>query len=129
MTRSIVSNIISVEYFKEHLYTPFFIIVRGIPFVLILITNILLIDGLIKNSRRKQEMTSDSAERMRIKTETSVTRTVMTVIAVYLICMVPNRILVGLLHAGVVADEGNIIYYSLQILEHLKFSVNVIIYK
>lgn len=128
MTRPIVSNIISVEYFKEHLYTTYFIIVRGIPFVIILITNILLIDGLIKNSRRKQKMTSDSAERLRIKTETSVTRTVMTVIAVYLICMIPSRILVGLLHARVVTDEGNIIYYSLQILEHLNFSVNFIIY-
>ena len=35
-------------------------------------------------------MTSDSAERLRIKRETSVTRTVMIVIAVYLICMVPK---------------------------------------
>ena len=32
MTRPIVSNIISVEYFKEHLYTPYFIIVRGIRY-------------------------------------------------------------------------------------------------
>jgi hypothetical protein len=39
-----------------------FIIVRGIPFIIILITNIFLIDGLIKKSRRKKEMTSDSAE-------------------------------------------------------------------
>jgi hypothetical protein len=53
VTRHIVSNIISVEYFKEHLYTPYFIIVRGITFVIILITNIFLSDGLIKNSRRK----------------------------------------------------------------------------
>ena len=43
MTRPIVSNIISVEYSKEHLYTPYFIIFRGIPFVIILIANILLI--------------------------------------------------------------------------------------
>ena len=124
MTRLIVSNIISVEFCNEHLYTPYFIIVRGIPCVIILITNIFLIDGLTRNSRRKQEMTSDSAERMRIKTETSVTRTVMIVIAVYLICMVPNRILLGLRHARVVAN----VYYSLTILEHLNVSVNVIIY-
>ena len=74
MTRLIVSNIISVEYFKEHLYTPYFIIVQEIPFVIILITNIFLIEGLIENSRRKREMTSDSAERLRKKTETSVTK-------------------------------------------------------
>jgi len=128
MTRPIVSNIISVEYFKEHLYTSYFIIVRGIPFVIILITNILLIDGLIKNSRWKHEMTSDSAEGLRIKTETSVTRTVMIVIALYLICMAPNRILHGLRHVRVVADEGKTIYYSLQILEYLNVSANVIIY-
>ena len=128
MTRIIVSNIISVEYFKEHLYTPYFIIVHEIPCVIILITNIILIDGLIKTSRRKQEMTSDSAERMRIKTETSVTRTVTIVIAVYLICMVPNRIWLGLGHAQVVPDEDNIIYYSITIIEHLNFSVNFIIY-
>lgn len=30
MTRPIVSNFISVEYFKEHLYTPYCIIARGI---------------------------------------------------------------------------------------------------
>ena len=66
MTRPIVSNIISVEYFKETLHTQYFIIVRGIPFVIILITHILL-DGLMKNSKRKQEMTPDSAERLRIK--------------------------------------------------------------
>ena len=128
MTRAIVSNIISVEYYKEHLYLPYFIIVRGIPFIIILITNIFLIDGLIKKSRRKKEMTSDSAERLGIKTEISVTRTVMIVIAVYLIFMVPNRIMFGLRHARVVADEGIIIYYCLTILEHLHFSVNVIIY-
>jgi hypothetical protein len=74
VTRLIVSNIISVEYYKEHLYTPYFIIVRGIPFVIILTTNNFLIDGLNENSRRKQEMTSDSTERLRIKTETSVTK-------------------------------------------------------
>ena len=128
MTRLIVSNIISVEYFNEYLYTPYFIIVRGFPCVIILIINIFLIDGLIKNSRRKQEMTSDNAERIRIKTETSVTRTVTIIIAVYLICMVPNRILLGLGQARVVANEGNIIYYSLIILEHLNVSANVIIY-
>jgi hypothetical protein len=32
MTRLIVSNIISVEYFKEHLYTPYFIIVQEIRY-------------------------------------------------------------------------------------------------
>ena len=128
MTRPIVSNIISVEYFKEHLYKPYFIIVRGIPFVMILITNMFLINGLIRKSRRKQEMTSDSVERLRIKTETYVTRTVMIVIAVYLIFMVPNRIMFGLRHVRVVADERIIIYYCLTILEHLHFSVNVIIY-
>jgi hypothetical protein len=128
MTRPIVSNIISVEYFKEHLYTPYFIIVRGIPFVMILITNMFLINGLIRKSRRKQEMTSDSVERLRIKTETYATRTVMIVIAVYLILMVPNRIMFGLRQVRVVADEGKLIYYCLTILEHLHFSVNVIIY-
>jgi hypothetical protein len=128
MTRPIVSNIISVEYFKEHLYTPYFIIVRGIPFVMILITNMFLINGLIRKSRRKQEMTSDSVERLRIKTETYVTRTVMIVIAVYLILLVPNRIMFGLRQVRVVADEGKLIYYCLTILEHLHFSVNVIIY-
>ena len=128
MTRPIVSNIISVEYFKEHLYKPYFIIVRGIPFVMILITNMFLINGLIRKSRRKQEMTSDSVERLRIKTETYVTRTVMIVIAVYLIFMVPNRIMFGLRQVRVVADEGKLIYYCLTILEHLHFSVNVIIY-
>jgi hypothetical protein len=59
MTHPIVSNIISIEYFKEHLYTAYFIIVPEIPFVIILITNIFLIDGLNKKSWRKQEMTSD----------------------------------------------------------------------
>ena len=68
MTRLIVSNIISVEYFKEHLYTPYFIIVQEIPFVIILITNIFLIEGLIENSRQKQEMKAKE------KTETSVTK-------------------------------------------------------
>ena len=53
VTRHVVSNIISVEYFKEHLHTPYVIIVRGIPFIIILITNIFFSDGLIKNSRRK----------------------------------------------------------------------------
>ena len=128
MTRPIVSNIISVEYFKEHLYTPYFIIVRGIPFVMILITNMFLINGLIRKSRRKQEMTSNTVERLRIKTETYATRTVMIVIAVYLILMVPNRIMFGLRQVRVVADEGKLIYYCLTILEHLHFSVNVIIY-
>jgi hypothetical protein len=50
MTHPIVSNIISIEYFKEHLYTAYFIIVPEIPFVIILITNIFLIDGLNKKS-------------------------------------------------------------------------------
>jgi hypothetical protein len=39
VTRPIVSNIISVEYSKEHLYTPYFIIVRGIPFAITLTGN------------------------------------------------------------------------------------------
>ena len=109
MTRLIVSNIISAEYFKEHLHTPYFIIVQEIPFVIILITNIFLIEGLIENSRRKQEMTSDSAERLMKKQKHPLPKTVMIVTVVYLICMVPNRIMVRLLFARVVVNESNII--------------------
>ena len=39
VTRPIVSNIISVEYFKEHLYTPYLIIVRDISLAIILTGN------------------------------------------------------------------------------------------
>ena len=54
-------------------------------------------------------MTSDSAERLMKKQKHPLPKTVMIVTVVYLICMVPNRIMVGLLFARVVVNESNII--------------------
>jgi hypothetical protein len=52
LSRSIISKLTSVAYFEAYFYVPYFLIVRGVPFVVILVTNILVIRGLLK----KQQM-------------------------------------------------------------------------
>jgi hypothetical protein len=49
LSRSIISKLTSVAYFEAYFYVPYFLIVGGVPFVVILVTNILVIRGLLKN--------------------------------------------------------------------------------
>jgi hypothetical protein len=58
LSRSIISKLTSVAYFEAYFYVPYFLIVRGVPFVVILVTNILVIRGLLKNSKCLMEITS-----------------------------------------------------------------------
>jgi hypothetical protein len=128
LSRSIISKLTSVAYFEAYFYVPYFLIVRGVPFVVILVTNILVIRGLLKNRKCLMEMTSQSLDKERIRTETTITRTVVGVTSVFFICMVPSRIAHGLMRAGLFVDNNSTTILLITALEMVNFSVNIIIY-
>ena len=129
LSRSVISKLTSVAYFEKYFYVAYFFIVRGVPFVVILVTNILVIRGLLKNSKRLMKMTSQSLDKERMKTETVITRTVVGVTSVFFICMVPTRIIHGLMSAGLFfVGKNSITILLITALEMVNFSVNIIIY-
>ncbi|VDI47475.1 Hypothetical predicted protein [Mytilus galloprovincialis] len=50
-------------------------------------------------------MTNEKLERERMRQEVAITRMVMTVTSVYFVCMVPGRLLAGVMKAGLLRDE------------------------
>ncbi|VDI52865.1 Hypothetical predicted protein, partial [Mytilus galloprovincialis] len=77
----------------RYLYVPYYILVRGIPFTVILVTNILLARELIKTNRLLTTMTNAKVEQERMRQAAAITKMVMTVTSVYFVCMVPGRLL------------------------------------
>ena len=121
LSRSVISKLISVAYFEAYFYVPYFLIVREV-------TNILVIRGLLKNSKCLMGMTSQSLDKERIKTETAITRTVVGATSVFFICMVPSRITHGLMRAELFVGKNSITILLITALEMVNFSVNIIIY-
>ncbi|XP_071120322.1 QRFP-like peptide receptor [Mytilus edulis] len=115
-------------FYDKYLYVPYYILIRGIPFSVILVTNILLVCGLVKNNQILSKMTNEKLERERMRQEVAITRMVMTVTSVYFVCMVPGRLLAGVIKAGLLRDERQYIYLIVTYLELSNFSVNTIIY-
>jgi hypothetical protein len=73
------------------------------------------------------EITSQSSDKERIKTETAITRTVVGVTSVFFICMVPSRITHGIMRAGLFVDKSSITILLIAALEMVNCSVNIII--
>jgi len=128
MTRPVVTKVISVAFFNANVFAAYFVVVRIFPFVIILITNILLVHTLMTNTKQMIQMTSQSVDIHRLKVETAIARTVIAVTTVYFICMVPGAIILGLLRAGVFVDKYSIAFCVISGLEILYFAVNFVIY-
>lgn len=116
----LVMKVISVAYFNANVFAAYFVVVRIFPFIIILITNILLVHTLMTNTKQMIQMTSQSVDLQRLKVETAISRTVIAVTTVYFICMVPGAIILGLLRAGVFDDKYSI---SFCVISALKFCI------
>lgn len=128
IARYVLSERYGFIYFKAYFYLSYYIIVRGIPFVIILVANILMIRGLIQSGKRLKTMATDDCRKIRIKAEANITKTVVVLTSVYFLCMIPGRILVGIMYAGVFEDKTDAIFYVQTVLEIFNFSVNIVIY-
>ncbi|CAG2250896.1 unnamed protein product [Mytilus edulis] len=117
-----------VAFVDRYLYVPYYILIRGIPFTVILVTNILLARELIKTNRLLTTMINAKVERERMRQEAAITKMVMTVTSVYFVCMVPGRLLAGIMKDGLLQNERSLVYLTITYLELFNFSVNTIIY-
>lgn len=66
-------------------------------------------------------MTNKMSEKERIRQEAAITRMVMAVTSVDFICMVPGRLLLGVLKAVLLCNERQMIYSILTYLELSNF--------
>ncbi|VDI23944.1 Hypothetical predicted protein [Mytilus galloprovincialis] len=111
-----------------YMYVTYNILIRGIPFTVILVTNILLARELIKTNRFLTVMFNPKVEQERMRQEAAITKMVMTVTSVYFVCMVPGRLLAGIMKNYLLQNELSLFFSTITYLELFNFSVNTIIY-
>ncbi|CAC5365038.1 unnamed protein product [Mytilus coruscus] len=128
LMRCLISELISYSFFQNHVYLIYFIALRGFPFIIILVTNCLMIHGVVENSRRMLKMIDHNIDKNRIRKETVITKTVIALTTIYFVCMIPHRIAVGLKHAGIIIEDREIVYYVQNTVEIFNFSINIVIY-
>ncbi|VDI52863.1 Hypothetical predicted protein [Mytilus galloprovincialis] len=110
-------------FVDRYLYVPYYILIRGIPFTVILVTNILLARELIKTNRLLTAMINPKVEQERMRQEAAITKMVMTVTSVYFVCMVPGRLLAGVIKYDLLRNERSLIFSIITYLELFNFSI------